>query len=260
MKKTIKKILYIVILIILIFFLGSFIKQKTEETKDLTQNVLGLPTEINKSGLDLVFEDQKIRIDWYEVENTDNLFLTANFGEYTSSEFIENNNCKFLSSGGFYKSDYSPTGLLISEYEEVSPFVPSQLTNGIFSVNDFATPRISSVVPRDRLRLALQAGPLLKENGEFNSLSLKEDENARRVVVGVTGENKAYFLILYNPDSVLMGPYLKNLPEIISLFEKQTEISFADLLNLDGGSPTVFMSSEVFLTESSLVGSFFCLK
>jgi len=168
--------------------------------------------------------------------------------------------CLFLSSGGYYKTDFSPTGLLVSEYQEVSPFVNSTLANGIFSVNDFATPRITSQVPRDRLRIALQAGPLLKENGQFVNLSLRNDEETRRVVLGVTGENRAIFMIIYKTNSILLGPNLEELPEIIKKFEVKTGIVFADVMNLDGGTPTTFKSKDVSIVESTIVGNFFCLK
>lgn len=260
MKDFFKKFIGSVFVLIIFLFLGLFFRNKLiNRNESFDQRVLGFPEE-NKKEININFNNSLYRVNWYEVNNIDNLTLTVNSGKYTSSEFIKNNNCKFLSSGGYYKSDFSPTGFLISEYKEMSSFVASSLADGIFSVNDFATPRITRSVPRDRLRLALQAGPFLKENGEYINLSLRNDEEARRVVVGVTGENKAIFMIIYNPNSALIGPFLKDLPQVISEFEKETGITFADLVNLDGGSPTVFATESKNLPESTLVGSFFCIK
>ena len=262
MKKIIKKISIILVAIITVFTVSFFLKNKaTEKNSALNPDVLGLP-DSKDSQIDLNFNESLYRVNWYEIDNVDNLFLSANVNKLTSQEFVKKEFCSFLSSGGYYKSDYSPTGLLISEYKEISPFVTSSLADGIFSVNDFATPRITHEVPRDRLRMALQAGPLLKENGNFTNLTLRNDEAARRVVLAVTGENKAIFLIFYNPDSVFVGPLLKDLPKVLGLFEKQTGVVFADAMNLDGGTPTVFLdlSNDINLTEASIVGSYFCLK
>jgi hypothetical protein len=260
MKEFFKKFIGSIFILIIFLFLGLFFKNKLiNRGESFDQRVLGFPEE-NKKEIDINFNNSLYRINWYEVNSIDDLTLTVNFGKYTSSEFFDDNSCKFLSSGGYYKSDYSPTGLLISEYKEISPFVTSSLADGIFSINDFATPRITKSVPRDRLRIALQSGPLLKENGEFVNLTLRNDEKARRVVLGVTGENKAVFMIVYNPSSVLIGPLLKDLPQILLEFEKKTGIIFADLVNLDGGAPTAFITETNNLTESTLVGSFFCLK
>ena len=263
MKKLVKKISFIAIAVVAVFALSSFIKNNIKkENAVLNPGVLGLPNSNNNSEIDLNFNENLYRVNWFEINNVDNLFLSVNTNKSTSQELLDQEKCVFISSGGYYKSDYSPTGLLISEYKEVSSFVTSSLANGIFSVNDFATPRITSIVPRDRLRIALQAGPLLKENGNFIDLSLKNDEEAKRVILGVTGENKAIFLIVYNPSSVYVGPLLKDLPKILELFEKETGIVFADLVNLDGGTPTVFidLNNDINLNEASIVGNFFCLK
>ncbi|MFH1970815.1 MAG: phosphodiester glycosidase family protein [Patescibacteria group bacterium] len=261
MKKIIKKFSITVLILVGIFSVSLFVKSNfKKQNSKLNPDVLGLPEEAIENQIDVFYKEKTLRVNWYEIENIDNLFSSVNSNRLTSQEFRDQEKCVFLSSGGYYKTDYSPTGLLISEYEEISPFVISNLANGIFSINDFATPRITSQVPRDRLRVALQAGPLLKENVEFMILSLRKDEEARRVVLGVTGENKAIFMIFYNPETALLGPYLADLPEIIRQFENKTGIIFADIINLDGGTPTVFLSGDINLTESTIVGNFFCVK
>jgi len=260
MKKLFRKIVFITLLFIGIFSVSYFYKNSLNNSINLTPGVLGLPDTKDNFEIEVNFNNEIYKVNWYEINNTDNLLLLVNQNRQTSQAFMDQNKCIFLSSGGYYKTDYSPTGLLISEYSEVSHFVYSILANGIFSINDFATPRITSQVPRDRLRFALQAGPLLKENGEFINLSLRNDEEARRVVLGVTGENKAIFMIVYKPDSALFGPYLKDLTKIIEEFEIKTGIIFADAMNLDGGSPTVFKNEDINLTESTMVGNFFCLR
>lgn len=260
MLKIFKKIIFFAVLIGLIFSVSFFLKKINSEKEVLKPKVLGLPLDEKVSQIDLSFKGKTFRFNFRRIENIDNLTLSANLEKLTSEEFKNENKCTFLSSGGYYKADYTPTGLLISEYNEVTSLVKSSLADAIFSVNDFATPRITREIPKDRLRLALQAGPLLKENGEFVTLSLRNDEEARRVILGTTGENEALFLIVYDPFSVYSGPLLKDLPDLLNLFEDHLGIVFADAMNLDGGTPTVFSDESVNLTEASIIGSFFCLK
>ena len=257
-KKTLFITLFLLLLGAVFFTLKEKLFQKNEESLP-TQRVLGFPESTGEDKKELKL-NSKVTVNWYLVGDEKKIFLYPNSEKLTSKEFFEKEDCSFLSSAGYYKSDFSPTGLLISEYKEVSPFVNSTLSNAVFSVNDFETPRITSMVPRDRLRLALQVGPLLKENGVKQSLKPKNNEEAKRVVLGVTGENKAVFMVFFNPNSVYQGPLLKDLPDLVNEFEKETGIILADAMNLDGGTAAAFLTSETNFPEASFVGSFFCIK
>src|SRR5258708_5696859 len=111
---------------------------------------------------------------------------------------------------------------------------------------------------RDPLKLALQSGPILKENNEFKNLSIIDDHPARRIVMGVTGENKAVLMVIYKDGSSFDGPLLGNLPTVLKTFEEKSGTTLADAINLDGGGASAFYSGDTILTEASPVGSFFC--
>lgn len=258
-RKILSMFLLMAFVVILLTFYKTFNHPRFVSAPVSESKVLGIPSKEEKT-LDLNYSDEKITVSWFEVVDINNIYLYLNSDKLTSREFIEKEKCRFLANGGYYKTDFSPTGLLVSEYKKISPLVSSKTANGIFSINDFATPRITISLPADRLRLAVQAGPVLKENSFKKILSLKTDEKARRIVVGVTGNNKIIFMVFYDSSSVYKGPYLSKLPDLIEEFEKATGIVLADALNLDGGAASSFYSDDINLPEATFTGNFFCIK
>jgi len=214
---------------------------------------------LKTSKTEIVYNDTAYAFSWFEVSDLDSLKLIPNFeAKSISREVKENNGCKFLVNAGFYTKENSATGLFVTEGKTMFPFRENSLFNGVLSVNDLAVPRITRGVPVDHLKTAIQSGPLLIENASVQKLSLVRDEKARRTVAFVTGENKLYFAAVYSPLSVFEGPLLADLPTLLDLFGKKTNLVAADAINLDGGTASAFLTSEVTLTEVSSVGSFFC--
>lgn len=207
------------------------------------------------------WEDQEYQVAQVAVENADLLQLIPNFQEKLSATAAKDKyECQSLVSGGFYLTDGSPAGLFIQGGATIKKWTANRLFNGVLSINDIATPRITFEVPRDHLRLAVQSGPVLIENGHALGLDLVSDKPARRVLAVVTGDNRLYFLVIFSPEQVFDGPKLTDLGAILSEIEKATGLVFADAINLDGGSASAFITSEFTLIEVSPVGSFFCLN
>lgn len=213
----------------------------------------------SEKGISINFKNQNIKIDWFEVKDLTKLVLIPNFKEKkTTFEVKENENCELLTNGGFYTPESSPSGLFTSEGKALKRFQKNSTFNAVFSVNDFETPRITRFEPQDRLRIALQTGPLLIENSEILKINMLRDKNARRMIAATTGANAAIFLAVYDKSFEYSGPLLADLPEILGEFQKETGIVLADALNLDGGSASAFFANEISLQEISPVGSFFC--
>lgn len=197
--------------------------------------------------------------DYFEAD-PDKLFLFGNFEKGERTENLKSEfNCRNLTNGGFYDDKFRPIGLFISEYEEVSPWQKNQLFNGVFSINTFGTPRITRERPRDSLRLALQSGPLVFENGSKVVFKSSLD-HSRRVVVAVTGENKPLFLVFYSIKNFIEGPTLDELPVLIEKINADLKLGIADALNLDGGTASAFYSERISLTELVKIGSVLCVK
>ncbi|MEK7526593.1 MAG: phosphodiester glycosidase family protein [Patescibacteria group bacterium] len=236
------------------------LKLSLDQINQTGTKVLGV-----KQGMDIEVADQTISVAWVKIENIDNLKLIANFNErLTPNQVKQKYNCQVLVNGGFYMDDtttvgnYKPIGLFIGEYKKLADYKNSTLLSGVISINDFATPRITTKTPKDNLRVALQNGPLLIENNSTKKLTLTNENNARRIVAATTGNNELYFLSFYNPDSAYLGPKLVDLPKALTTFEKESGIDLADALNLDGGNASVYLTPETSLSSSTPVGSYFC--
>ena len=234
-------------------------RDPVEDALAPSPEVLGVPA--SEKGVEIEIGERKFLAFYLVVPDASNITLVPNFDEAKNAfDLFTYQDCAGVVSGGFYTPEASPTGLFVSEGETLKKYTSSSLLNGVYSINDFETPRIGKAVPRDHLRLGLQAGPVLIENSFAQNLSILRDEEARRVVVGVTGENKTVFIVFYDPESAFIGPMLEDMPRALELFGEKTGVELADAMNLDGGSASAFFTADIALSESSLVGSFFCAK
>ncbi len=251
-----KKLLLLSIIIIPLLVFGILIlnNKSTTPQKSGAQNFVSSPSPTPNS-----IDINGFKVSWYEINNIDNLKLIPNFTEKLSSkEIIAQNNCKFLSNSAFYSKDNQPLGLIVANNQTIANWRENPLFDGILSINDMATPRITRSIPQDRLVTAIQTGPILKENNQFQTLKIQNDYESRRVVAAITGENKLFFLSIYNPDSQFSGPFLADLPNALKSFEQKSGIIFADIVNLDGGAASTFNAEGESLSELSPVGAFFC--
>jgi len=242
--------------------------EKTNIEESQNESVLGEESD-SPNKLLISLNGNEYKIVYYLIEDLSMLDLIQNFQEKTTSDkFVKENDCKFLASAGFYTEDSKPIGYFVTNGTEVSEFKSNSLLNGVLSINYFDTPRITRDVPKDALRIAIQTGPVLVENGSKLDLSMTRDQNARRVVALVTGSNELYFVVVYDSQSLYMGPELVEMKPVLSEFEKSTGIIIADAINLDGGTASAFYISgensanqKAFgLSELSPVGSFFCSR
>lgn len=254
-----RKLLFFPIIFIPLLILGILVfkNQNTNPQKSGAQNVLSDSAQNDSSGNSI--EIDGLTFSWYEISDTTKLKLIPNFSEKLSSkEIINSNQCKFLSNGPFYTKENTPTGLVIADANKISGWRENTLFNGILSINDLTTPRITRDVPEDHLQIAVQSGPILKENGDFQTLKIIDDSPARRVLAAVTGENKLFFIVVYDPQSEFSGLKLGDLPNALQSFENKTGIVFADAINLDGGSASAFITKNINLSELTTSGAFFC--
>jgi hypothetical protein len=255
--------LFIVLLLTGFLIYGKSKKEVTKILGSDNSTSITIPTSKNDipNPVEITYNEQDFSVAWYKLEPVENLILIPNYNlKLTSTEAAEKYNCKFLGSAGFYSKEGKPLGLVVADGQKVNSWQKNSLLNGVFSVNRLLTPRITRDEPKDLLALAVQSGPLIKENAAYQTVDQGNDNSDRRMLLATTGENKAIYLAIYNRNSVLLGPKLSDLPEIIKVFERRLGIIFADVINLDGGSASAYSTEDFKLPEVANVGSFFCLK
>ncbi len=198
---------------------------------------------------------------WVIVRDTDKIELYSNLSEkLTSADALAKHSCLHLFSGSFYSEEGKHIGLFVSKGDETSEPISHSTFNGYFSISWSGSPLISTTSP-NQAKIAIQAGPLLFKDGKRVNLNLVRDENARRIIVATTkSANHVVFITLYDKANTLLGPKLQELGGILTDLGQDIPLDFKDVLNMDGGSHSTFISNIIKLTEISPIGSYFCIK
>lgn len=206
------------------------------------------------------FYGKRYAASWF-IAQPRNIFLIPNFQQKnTAKEVRVAHQCRSLTNAGFYTSDSRPLGLFIADGVTRSERQTSSIANGIFWISNEGIAGITSSTPDEHIRLAIQAGPIVRKNNQSVLLSLTTDEQARRIIVATTNKSTLVFLALYDPENNYLGPLLADVPNHVSIIQEKIGETFENAINLDGGSASAFLSEESSLQELTLVGSFFCVR
>jgi uncharacterized protein YigE (DUF2233 family) len=220
-----------------------------------------LPEDGQENVYDFEYQDKELRAAWFVVENPRQLSLIANFGEELDSEdILEKYSCKRLVSAGFYNEAGMPIGLFVTNEVMISQASENSTFNGFFSVTNEGKVNINMVQSNKLVKIGLQSGPILAQNGVYKKLDIKNDKPARRIVVSLNEQGKIIFFTVFDEDSVFQGPYLNDLPQVLEAIDGQLDIKIVDALNLDGGSASVFCTENISLQELTNVGGFICVE
>ena len=220
---------------------------------DKTQKVQGVST--------LKLGNEEFVVSVVKVDDPSRIKLYPNFSDQkTSEEIINEGMCKNLISGGFYSETYSPIGLFISERKIINYREQNATFNGFFVLSEGNIPEILNEVREEEYRIGLQSGPILFLNSNPLTLSLKNDERARRNIIAVNKDSDVLFITVYKYDSVFSGPTLLSLPGILTSIQELTGEKIVSALNLDGGAASTFWGEGVILRELSPIGSYFCIN
>lgn len=210
--------------------------------------------------LDYSFRGKTYTASWF-IAQPQSIFLIPNFQQKNTAKEVQNaNTCRSLTNAGFYTSDSRPLGLFIADGVTLHERQTSSVANGFFWVNNEGVAGITSSAPVEHIRIALQAGPIVRRNGQLVLLSLTTDEQARRIIVTTTNNTTLVFLAVYDPENNYLGPLLADVPSHMSIIQDKIGETFENAINLDGGSASAFLSKEVSLQELTPVGSFFCVR
>jgi exopolysaccharide biosynthesis protein len=188
-----------------------------------------------------------------------NLHLIPNFNEQLpASEIIKLNNCRAGINGGFYTADHKPIGLFSTKGEILSKIKDSSIFNGFINIsrNEFQILEVSDKTSD----YSLQTGPILIRNQQIQPLKLINDKLARRMVIGKNILNQVVILTVFDPETKQSGPFLAELPEIVSMISQKENLGLTEAVNLDGGRASAFYGTDQTLTETDPVGSWWCVR
>jgi len=249
-------VLISVVAILLVF--GKPMPVTTEHPSSSTPTLSASPSPPSQS-LDIIESGRTYRVAWLILPDPSAISLIPNFTQKrTARSLINNKECKEVVNGGFYTKDNQPTGLFVANFKTLRDNIPNSLLNGYIFIDQNNTASIASSPPKQTVRLALQTGPILIRDGAPIKLAIRDDEFARRVVVGISQKGAVIFLTVYDPENIWSGPKLANTPGVLSGVIERLQLT--DALNLDGGSASVFIRDDLSLQELTSVGSFFCIQ
>lgn len=262
MKKLLFSFIFIVIFTFtaIIFFKANKSENIPQTPADTTPTNIQNSTPTQNKAQPQDSSGQGYKTVWISVNDKDKLFLYTNLeNKLSSKELATKHSCAQLISGGFYDTQGNHIGLLVSEGEIISDSQKNDLFNAYFSISKTNVISITEY-PIFSPRISLQTGPFLFKNKNKVNLNLVRDENARRIAVGITEDKKIMFFAFYEQENYFSGPELAELSELIERINKEKKLSLVDVINLDGGAHSAFISDLVTLSEASPIGSFFCLK
>ncbi|MBV9673600.1 MAG: phosphodiester glycosidase family protein [Verrucomicrobia bacterium] len=139
-------------------------------------------------------------------------------------------------NGGYFNSDGSPIGLLISEGRLISPLQRSRLLSGVFLLKNYRPElrRVQELLTIQGVQEAIQCGPFLVDN-KHTVAGLNASRIADRSFIFDCGASLWGFGICRSLSLAAMGSCLNELPIVPGR-------NIVRALNLDGGTSTSFFA------------------
>lgn len=255
--------LYVVVFILLL--ISIFVAAQTDiSTRVSDCQGMPKPPDTKQDLAIATFEEQFILADKsYTVHFTAPIVparvkLIANYSQkQVSRDVFEAHKCDVLTNAGFYLADNSPVGLVVIEGDILSPFRKNDLFNSVMYFGESGA-KISKDGTLKGFAHAMQSGPALVVNGKNVVLTLNNDKLARRSFVGITKNGDIVLGMITDSINLFLGPLLADMPRMMALLNDTYKLDLVDAINLDGGSASVYVTSNLSIAEIAPVGAFFC--
>lgn len=207
----------------------------------------------------VTFDNRDFRYHLFSHEDNESIEIHSNLeSRATSSQLKTDKNCTKLINGGFYSEEHTHIGWFVTKNEEISPYQENDLLNGFISVSS-NTVKITEE-PVDAVEFGVQTGPVLIASSRERNLRLTNDKARRRSFAFTTADNRTYFGIVMESNSSITGPYLDDLPTILTLIGSKEGLQIRSAINLDGGTASAYHDEEVSIPEINPIGSYFCIQ
>jgi uncharacterized protein YigE (DUF2233 family) len=152
----------------------------------------------------------------------------------TLSATMAREKCVVGVNGGFFKPDFTPVGLLVSDGKLIAPLQPARLMTGILSASthEVRIQRLREFPRQEKTDAAVQSGPFLVDHYEPIP-GLDDSHVARRTFVAIGTTDRA---VLGNCSKVSLA----ELAAILTTTRLAEDLKMQRALNLDGGSSSAF--------------------
>lgn len=165
-------------------------------------------------------------------------------------------------NGAYFTEDFKPTGLLISDGQQIRDINNANLTNGILTIdNEGNTQLLNQDTQLNNVEFAIQNGPILI-NAEGNIMIKKDDGNtASRTAIGL--DNKGNLILIVLKQNLLNANNamsLYNFAHMIKDSPQMKIINITSVLNLDGGTSTGLMIDGKYYAEMEKVQNVIIVK
>jgi len=239
-----------------ILFSRTFNQNKTEVISERLTEIT--PTVIIPDYHDIVWNDKSYAYILEREIFPNGISLINNTADKKSADEITRSfSCNAGINGGFYDTENKPLGWMVIRGRELSKSRNSQLLNGYILIkgSNFSI-RFSK---EDAVDYGLQTGPILFSQGRAQKLVMFRDKPARRMIIGTAGDG-VFILAIFNKEADTAGPNLADLPEILSEIGNKENMDITEAINLDGGSASALYTPQGKLSETSPVGSWWCIN
>jgi len=168
----------------------------------------------------------------------------------------QQNHSVFSFNGGFFSEKFEPTGLLISQGQELSPLIKADLIDGVFTINQNNQPKLyqyhqyKKLQSELKLQFAIQNGPILIDDQGNIAIDNKIVKKANRTAIGITKDNQV--VVIIDRQTILdtdKSPTLYQFADLIKNSSELKQLGIHSVLNLDGGPSTSLSINDQYFPE-----------
>ncbi len=181
-------------------------------------------------------------------------------------EIHQENNSIISFNGIFFSKDFKPLGLIISQKQQLSELKDSELSNGVFLIDEKLEPAILSLeqfqkIQPSKTHFALQNGPILIDPvTQENVINKNTGKKAGRTVLAITEDRQ--IIVLINHQELLQNnnPSLFELADLLKNHTEFKKMKITAALNLDGGGSTGLAIQDHYFPEIDKVQNIVLVK
>lgn len=240
------------LLAVLLFLTGCSFSPNTAQTDN------GLNFQKMEIGQDKIYltKIDPAKLQLQIIQNTDQI------NARNLQEIHQQNKSLVTFNGSFFSENFQPTGLLISQGQELAPLVKADLLDAIFTIDRNNQPKlytyedfkkIRNIIEGDpslQLQFAIQNGPTLIDDQGNLAVTNKSIKKANRTAIGITKDRQ--LVVIIDRETILdtdKSPTLYQFADLIKNSAELKDLGIHSVLNLDGGPSTGLVVNDQYFPE-----------